>query len=460
MTGALPPPKLVHKVVIGDSRHMAEVADGSVHLVVTSPPYWQLKDYGPQNQIGFNSTYAEYVGALERVWQECYRVLVPGCRLCVNIGDQFARSVFYGRYKVLPIREDIIRACEAIGFDYMGAIIWQKKTTMNTSGGAVVMGSYPYPRNGIVEIDYEFILLFKKLGNAPRVSREVKEASRLTREEWKEYFTGHWYFGGERQNGHVAMFPEELPRRLIKMFSFVGDTILDPFLGSGTTTLAAHRLGRSSIGYDINPDFLPVIQEKLRPVLDDVRNMFMGQTVSVEFLEQRDEVPQRVDPLPPITTVSQPAPRIDPRSIKFGSVVSVGDKAGEGLNTVREILDVDRVRLDTGLVIRLLGVEPWDDQNVRTAALAYLERYVRGKKVILRFDSIQQDDSGVLQAYVYLKNRIFINAELIKAGLARPSSLPELRYAQTFRRCLEQARRNGTGIWAGESEAAVAGKSS
>jgi site-specific DNA-methyltransferase (adenine-specific) len=355
--------------------------------------------------------------------------------------------VVYGRYKVIPIRADIIRSCEAMGFDYMGAIIWQKKTTMNTSGGAVVMGSYPYPRNGIVEIDYEFILLFKKLGTAPRVSREVKEASRLSREEWKEYFKGHWYFGGEKQNGHLAMFPEELPRRLVKMFTFMGDTVLDPFLGSGTTVLASHRLGRNSIGYEINRDFLAVIRGKLQPVFNDTRHMLSEQAVSVQFAEQGEPGAQRAALPQHLPTASQPIPRIDPRSIKFGSIIGAGDKVGEGLNTVREILDVDRVRLDTGVVIRLLGVEPWDDQGVRQAALDYLEKFVGGKKVILRFDAIKHDDAGTPLAYLFLKNRIFINAELIKTGLAKPSLHPNFRYAATFARCLDEAKRRGLGVW-------------
>ena len=244
---------------------MAEVKDESVHLVITSPPYWQIKDYGEKSQIGFNDSYEDYIGKLNQVWSECYRILDPGCRLCVNIGDQFARAITYGRYKIIPIRTEIIKFCESIGFDYMGAVIWQKMTTMNTSGGASVMGSYPYPRNGLIAIDYEFILLFKKLGKTTNnVSRAIKEKSKLTNEEWRKYFTGHWNFAGEKQNGgHIAMFPEELPHRLIKMFSFVGENVLDPFLGSGTTSKMARELSRNSIGYEINKDFLPVIKEKI-----------------------------------------------------------------------------------------------------------------------------------------------------------------------------------------------------
>ncbi len=244
---------------------MAELKSESVHLIVTSPPYWQIKDYGDKKQIGFNDSYVDYINKLNQVWTESYRVLNPGCRLCVNIGDQFARAITYGRYKIIPIRTEIIKFCESIGFDYMGAVIWQKMTTMHTSGGASIMGSYPYPRNGHIAIDYEFILLFKKLGHLKNdVSKDIKEKSKLSNEEWRKYFTGHWNFAGEKQNGgHIAMFPEELPRRLIKMFSFVGENVLDPFLGSGTTSKVARELGRNSIGYEINKDFLPIIEKKI-----------------------------------------------------------------------------------------------------------------------------------------------------------------------------------------------------
>ncbi len=178
-------------------------------------------------------------------------------------GDSRQMTELEDKSKVIPIRTDIIKFCEAIGFDYMGAIIWQKKTTSNTTGGASLMGSYPTPRNGILSIDYEFILLFKKLGTPIKPSKEIKEQSRINREEWKTYFDGHWYFGGARQDGHIAMFPEELSKRLIKMFSFVGDTVLDPFLGSGTTSLAAKKLNRNSVGYEMNSNFIPFIKRKL-----------------------------------------------------------------------------------------------------------------------------------------------------------------------------------------------------
>ena len=252
-----------HILINGDCRKMGLIQDESVQLIVTSPPYWQLKDYGHENQIGFNDTYEQYINNLNLVWKECYRVLEPGCRLCVNIGDQFARSVYYGRYKVIPIHSEIIRFCENCGFDYMGSIVWQKPTSMHTTGGANVMGSYPYPRGGIVKIDFENILIFKKLGKPSCPTNEAKEASKLTMEEWNEYFSSHWHFNGDKQNKHIATFPEELPMRFIRMFSFVGDTILDPFMGSGTTALAALKHGRNSIGYEINKEFRSFYQNKV-----------------------------------------------------------------------------------------------------------------------------------------------------------------------------------------------------
>src|SRR3990167_70910 len=243
---------------------MQVIKDHSVHLVITSPPYWQIKDYGTKDQIGYGESYNDYIDNLNKVWKECSRVLYEGCRLCINIGDQFLRAIYYGRYRVVPIREDIINYCtKGLGMDYLGAIIWQKRTTTKTTGGASVMGSFPYPRGGIVSIDYEFILIFKKVGIGPKVSREIKEKSKLTTKEWSQYFQGHWNFNGERQINHIAMFPLELPYRLIRMFSFTGDTILDPFLGSGTTMQAAVKLDRNSIGYEINKNFLSIIKEKV-----------------------------------------------------------------------------------------------------------------------------------------------------------------------------------------------------
>jgi len=374
---------------------MPEVADAAVDLVVTSPPYWHLKDYGIPGQVGYGQSLHQYLQDLYRVWRECFRVLRPGARLCLNIGDQFARAAVYGRYKVIALHAEFIAQCEQLGFDFLGAIIWQKKTTMNTTGGANVMGSYPYPPNGLVEIDYEFIQIFKKPGPAKKVLKEVKEASKLTKAEWKEYFSGHWYFGGARQLGHEAMFPEELPKRLIKMFTFVGDAVLDPFLGSGTTVKAALELGRSALGYEINQDFLPVIQGKV------------GSAADVEIIKGGPR-PGQLAPIDYASRIRDARPRVAPEKLDF---------ARKDWPRVVQVMDGATLKLDNGQQVRFLGVKI----TRKKEALDYLTRQVLGQKVKL-VPADGEAGAGPVRAYIYLKNKIFINAYLLKSGLGSPDT--------------------------------------
>ena len=404
--------KTKHKLIIGDARNMANIPDKSVHLIITSPPYWQLKDYGVEGQIGFDDSYEKYINNLNLVWNECRRALHSGCRLCINIGDQFARSVYYGRYKVVPIRTEIIKFCETVGFDYLGAIIWQKVTTTNTTGGATVMGSYPYPRNGIIKIDYEFILIFKKYGLSPKVSREIKEQSKLTQEEWNAYFTGHWNFPGEKQDGHLAMFPEELPRRLIKMFSFTGDTVLDPFVGSGTTMLAAKNLGRNSIGIEINPDFKSIIESKI----GINQNIFFNDVkFEVVEIKGKKDYSTEITKLPYI--FHDPVKfdkKVDPRKLKFGSKIDNTDENHQNLHSVTDVLAPNILMIDKELRIRLIGIKSIPGYEEK--AMKFLRDKVIGHRVFLKFDSTNYDEKGNLLCYLYLVNKTFINGHLLRTG--------------------------------------------
>lgn len=258
------PGKTYHRIIIGDALETLPMQPAeSVHLVVTSPPYWSIKDYDHPAQLGRPQEYADYLAALESIWSACLRLLHPGCRLAVNIGDQYLRARDHGRYRIQPIPADTIRTCRELGFDFMGSIIWHKISTTNTTGGCSMMGSIYYPRDGHITYEHEYILLFKKPGKGPRPHAEDKERSRLTKEQRSAWFRGLWEVAPVRQKGHTAMFPIEIPRRLMLMYSFAGETVLDPFLGSGTTTLAALETGRSSIGVELNADFVPVIREKL-----------------------------------------------------------------------------------------------------------------------------------------------------------------------------------------------------
>lgn len=399
-----------HKIVFGDSRCLNEIQDKSVQLIITSPPYWQLKDYGSEKQIGFNDSYEEYINNLNLVWQECNRVLSDGCRLCINIGDQFARSVYYGRYKVIPIRTEIIRFCEALKMDYMGAIIWQKTTTMNTTGGGAVMGSFPYPRNGILKMDYEFILIFKKLGNAPKPTKEQKEKSAMTKEEWSEYFSSHWHFNGVKQYEHIAMFPEELPKRLIKMFSFVGETVFDPFAGSGTTSLAAKHLGRNSIGYEINKSFAPIIKNKLC----EERNLFNCDSTLL-FTEDKNENRVSFERLPFFFhDPHKMDKKIDVKKLQYGSTIDGNVIKREELFSVKQVLSPEKIELSNGLTIKLIGIK--ENKKYYQEAVEFLKTKFQKRRIFLRYDVVKYDAANNLLCYVYLDNKTFINNHLIRTG--------------------------------------------
>jgi len=422
------PNKTSHTIINGDSRQMSELNDKSVHLIVTSPPYWQLKDYGSDNQIGFHDDYETYINHLNLTWKECHRVLHDGCRLCINIGDQFARSVYYGRYKIIPIHTEIIKFCEIAGFDFMGSIIWQKATTMNTSGGASIMGSFPYPRNGIVKLDFEYILLFKKQGMAPKPTLAQKENSKMSNEDWNTYFNGHWYFSGAKQDKHLAMFPEELPYRLIRMFSFPNETVLDPFVGSGTTSSVARKLNRNSVGYEINSDFIPIIKDRIggNDAFSEVEVKVIKQNnIAESFDGQIEGLPyQFVDTL-------KLDKKIDVKKIQFGSKLdaeSTGKR--EEYFSVKEVISPELIRLNNDLIIRLIGIK--QNPAINGKATEYLINKLKGKKIFLKYDELKHDIDNHLMAYLYLENKTFINAHLLKEGMANVDNTIEYKYKNKF----------------------------
>ncbi len=261
----------VHRIYFKTSQNMREVKDGEVHLVITSPPYWNIKDYGNPKQIGYQDSLPEYFRKLSKVWAECIRTLAKGCRLCINIGDQYLRATEVTPYQIIPLHAMMVNSImdrHSKEMLYLGSIIWNKIPTTRTSGGASVMGSYGRPRNGYVSYNYEYIAIFKKKGKDPQPEYNLKQKATINLQEWRELFNGIWTFKGARQIEHVAVFPDELPRRLMRMFTFENDIVLDPFLGSGTTSRVAWELGRNSIGYEIgfrtsNSDMKEAIKDKI-----------------------------------------------------------------------------------------------------------------------------------------------------------------------------------------------------
>jgi len=230
--------KRTHTIVIGDPRQMRSVPDRSVHLVVTSPP-----------QFGSDDSFEEYIRNLSLIWGECYRVLDHGGRVCIQVTDLTARSTRDGGRKLLPLRAETIRSCEIIGLDYMGGIVCRDRVPRSLSGRRLTEEMQSDSRDWVVSQDCIVVLVFRKPGRRGRVSAERKEASKMTDREWKEFFHGHWSLAKRGTGNAAASTRREIARRCIRMFSFVGNTVLDPFLRHGTTIFAAYDCRRSFIGY-------------------------------------------------------------------------------------------------------------------------------------------------------------------------------------------------------------------
>lgn len=255
----------VHQLYVGDSRSFPYVADESVHLLVTSPPYWTLKRYNDSaGQLGHVADYEEFLDQLHLVWREAHRVLVPGGRLVCVVGDVCLSRKQNGRHVVVPLHADICVQCRKLGFDNLNPIIWHKIANANyeVSNGSKFLGK-PYEPNAIIKNDIEFILMQRKPGGYRKPTTEQRKQSMIDKTSFNEWFQQIWTITGASTAKHPAPFPLDLAHRLVRMFSFVGDTVMDPFCGTGTTMLAAMKNGRHSIGIEVDPSYARMAFERL-----------------------------------------------------------------------------------------------------------------------------------------------------------------------------------------------------
>lgn len=247
-----------HSILLGDSRHLDALPDESVHLVVTSPPYWTLKKYvSSDGQLGEIEEYDAFLTELDRVWQHVYRVLVPGGRMVIVVGDVCLSRRKHGRHVVVPLHASIQEHCRTIGFDNLAPIIWHKITnaSFEAEGNGTSFLGKPYEPGGVIKNDIEFILMQRKGGSYRKPSLSMRVLSVIPESQHRVWFQQIWDIKGASTRQHPAPYPLALAERLIRMFSFVGDTVLDPFLGTGTTSLAAALWGRNSIGIEVEPTY-------------------------------------------------------------------------------------------------------------------------------------------------------------------------------------------------------------
>jgi DNA modification methylase len=249
--------KTFQKLINGDARDLSFLGDESIHLVVTSPPYWNLKRYNDNpDQLGHINDYESFLRELEKVWSEVFRVLVPGGRLVCVVGDVCVSRRRFGRHLVFPLHADICVLCRKIGFDNLNPIVWHKiaNASFEVENGSKFLGK-PYEPNAIIKNDMEFILMQRKPGGYRKPTEEQRKLSKIEKKDFDSWFQQIWNITGASTRNHPAPFPLELATRLVRMFSFHGDTVLDPFCGTGTTMIAALRYGRNSIGIEIDPEY-------------------------------------------------------------------------------------------------------------------------------------------------------------------------------------------------------------
>jgi modification methylase len=258
-----------HEVRLGDARLMRDLDPESIQLIVTSPPYWNLKTYdgaAGESQLGHFDDYAQFLSQLRLVWERCAEVLVPGGRMCVVVGDFCLPRKRHGRHCVVPLHADIARDCLDLGLDYLTPVLWHKianAVTEVAGNGGGFLGK-PYEPNGIVKNDVEYVLLFRKPGAYRSPTQEQRLLSLIDKDDHNRWFRPIWsdVRGQLRSLGHPAPFPVEIAYRLIRMFSFVGDVVLDPFVGTGSTIEAAMQASRSSISYEIEPRYFELLTER------------------------------------------------------------------------------------------------------------------------------------------------------------------------------------------------------
>ncbi len=263
------PSTTYHRIIHGDARNLLADSTEDLHLVVTSPPYFNVVRYDASRsdaQLGHFEDYEAFLDSLDMVWNRCFQRMVPGGRMCVVVGDVCIARRKGGRHHVIPLHADIAIRCRRIGFDYLTPIFWAKIANTRTEvGGAARFLGKPYEPNGIIKNDVEYILMLRKPGRYRNPSASQRALSILEQEEHDRGYRGVWtdINGQARLDGHPAPFPVALAERLIRLFSFVGDTVLDPFWGTGTTSVAAARAARSSIGYEIEKSYLEIGKGRL-----------------------------------------------------------------------------------------------------------------------------------------------------------------------------------------------------
>ncbi len=432
-----------HRIFIGDSRLMPEIENDSVQLIIASPPEWKPKPFERPSNIGQSKKVETYIKSLYLVWKECFRVLSPGCIMCIHVSPTIESALSIRKFQESPAMI-FERDCLSLGLERRPYIF---RVTENAKSFDM---SARMPRECMVQPSTDTILVFAKPGSAAAPAEHEKEKSKLSDRECKRYFNSNWTFPDNMENNKAwNPFTEEIPKRLIKMFTYIGETVLDPFAGEGTTCSTARDCGRSSIGYEINPKMEQMIRDRItggqkmksfscenigRRKKTAIDRLLAGQESEADHAEINEPaaVPEQITEHVP--DVEKPAAG---KTIKISSVYGM-----------------DTIVAEDGSEIRLIGLENPSafysrNRGIYRQALNFIERETSDRTAFLSRKGISKKSKVPDNAYyIEFESGTTLNEALIKNGYALSDRELKHELKDRYNSLEDKARANSMGLWA------------
>ncbi|HOY61858.1 MAG: putative methyltransferase [bacterium ADurb.Bin236] len=443
--------KITHRVIIGDARSMGEVEQETAHLAVASPPAWKPSATSHPGGTAGMRKFEDYAASLALTWRECHRILKPGCRLCVRVCPEIVDAAT-GNKQNVSLRALIEDACAKAGFKFESEIVRLRESGHEPPAPPAAPES-PLPRSGSIAVRHDSILIFVKPGECPPPESVPASRSALSEREWRRLFNSLWTFPDDRISKSPEEMPEEIPRRLIRMYTFLGETVLDPFLGSGVTMVAARDTGRASIGYETDEKLKPVIQERVSG----------GQTMKQLSFEsqnrpKRSVIEKEMKSVSGASEKPAAATSVDagakPATTRKRTKKQTTKEAAAPPAVVREIFGLDTLKLEDGREIRLLGLQTpaafySRNRGVYRQALSFVAMLLSGKSVSLRRpDSSKLHNAPGNAFHIVAPDGSNAAEALIGNGYGLCDRSVDHDLKNKFEGLESEARKQSMGIWA------------
>ncbi|HOC91448.1 MAG TPA: DNA methyltransferase [bacterium] len=443
--------KITHRVIIGDARSMGEVEQETAHLAVASPPAWKPRAWSATSGMGGLRKFDEYAASLALIWRECHRILKPGCRLCVRVCPEIVDAAA-GNKQNVSLRALIEDACAKAGFRFESEIVRLRESGHEPPAPPAAPES-PLPRSGSIAVRHDSILIFVKPGECPPPESVPASRSSLSEREWRRLFNSLWTFPDDKISKSPEEMPEEIPRRLIRMYTYLGETVLDPFLGSGVTMVAARDTGRASIGYETDEKLKPVIQERVSGGQTMKQLLFESQNRPKRSdIEKEIKSISSVSEKPAAATAATAGAKTAP--VRKRAKKQPAKEAAAPPAVVREIFGLDTLKLEDGREIRLLGLQTpaafySRNRGVYRQALSFVAALLSGKPVSLaRPESSKLRNAPGNAFHILAPDGSNAAEALISNGYGLCDRSVEHDLKNKFENLETDARKHSMGIWA------------